>query len=99
MYAITYEPVRRLNSSTVEGGITHAVDVGRIEDIRFWGDMARICLVSGAQFNVTRSQAISILDVLDKWRGGASKAIAEMEDAGRGIETARNGVAKDAGKR
>lgn len=62
-------------------------------DIYFLGDMARVCLVSGAQFNVTRSQAIAILDVLDKWRGGASKAIAETEDEGRSYESARSDVA------
>jgi hypothetical protein len=92
MFAVMYEP-ERMNRGLVEGGVTHAVNVDRIEDIYFWGDMARVCLVSGAQFNVTRADAIAILDVLDNCRGGASKAIAETEDAGRSHESAMSDVA------
>lgn len=82
-----------MNRGLVEGGVTHAVNVDSIEDIYFWGDMARVCLVSGAQFNVTRADAIAILDVLDSCRGGASKAIAETEAAGRSHESAMSDVA------
>lgn len=89
MFAITYEPVRRLNSSLVEGGVTHAVNTDRIEDIYFFGDMARICLVSGTQFNVTRREAFHLLDALRKCGCNASKAVAYMEDAGRSYESAK----------
>lgn len=92
MFAVMYEP-ERMNRGLVDGGVTHAVNVDRIEDIYFWGDMARVCLVSGAQFNVTRADAIAILDVLDSCRGGSSKAIAETEDAGRSHESAMSDVA------
>ena len=93
MFAIMYEPVKRIGRGIVDGGVTHAVNTDRIEDIYFFGDMARVCLVSGERFNVTRSQAIAILDMFDKWRGGASKAIAEMEDTGRSYEEAKNDAA------
>lgn len=93
MFAIMYEPERRVNRGCVDGGVTHAVNIDRIEDIYFFGDVTCVRLVSGAQFSVTRSQAIDILDVLDKWRGGASKAIAEMEDTGRSYESARSDIA------
>lgn len=92
MFAVMYEP-ERMNRGSVDGGVTHAVNVDRIEDIYFWGDMACVCLVSGAQFYVTRADAIAILDVLDNCRGGASKAIAETEDAGRRHESAMSDVA------
>ena len=59
----------------------------------FFGDMARVCLVSGAQFKVTRSDAIVILNVLDNRSGRASKVIAETEDAGRNYEKAKSDVA------
>ena len=93
MFAIIYEPVRSICSDLIEGGVTHAVNTDHIEDIYFWGDAARICLVSGEHFDVTRPQAISILNVLDKWRGGVSNAIAEMEDEGRGYEKAKTEAA------
>lgn len=92
MFAVMYEP-KRMTRGLVEGGVTHAVNVDHIEDIYFWGDMASVCLVSGAQFNVTRSHAIAILDVLDNCRVGASKAIAETEDAGRIHESEMSDVA------
>lgn len=92
MFVVVYEP-RCLNGGLIDGGVTHAVNIDRIEDIYFFGEMARVCLVSGKKFNVTRSQAISILDVLDKWVHGASKEIAKMEDTGRSYERAINGVA------
>lgn len=93
MFAIIYEPTIRKSEYIVDGGITHAVNVDHIEDIYFWGDMARVCLVSGAQFTVTRSDAIAILNVLDNCSGSASKAIAETEDAGRSYEKAKSDVA------
>lgn len=93
MFTFMYEPMTRQNEYIVNGGITHAVNIHRIEDIQFWGDMARVCLDSGAQFNVTRDEALSLLDSLDKWRGGASKDIAEMEEAGMIYEKARNDAA------
>lgn len=92
MFAVMYEPIIRKSEYLVDGGMTHAVNVDHIEDICFFGDMARVCLVSGTRFNVTRSDAIAILNVLDNCRG-ASKAIAETEDAGRNYEKAKNDVA------
>lgn len=93
MFAIMYEPERRVNRGCVDGGVTHAVNIDRIEDIYFWGDMACVCLVSGAKFNVTRSQAIDILDMIGKWSSGASNEVAEVEDDGRRYEKAKNDVA------
>lgn len=89
MYTIMYEPVRSLGSCITEGGVVHAVNIHHIEDIYFWGDMASVCLVSGERFNVTRDEAIRILDSLDKWGEGASKEIAYTEDAGRRYESAK----------
>lgn len=93
MFAIMYEPVTRQSEYFVGGGITHAVNINRIEDIYFWGDMARVCLVSGAQVNVTRHEAISLLDFLDKSGKGASEEIACMEEAGRSYEKAKKDAA------
>lgn len=93
MLAITHEPIIRKSEYLVDGGITHAVNVDHIEDIYLFGGMARVCLVPGAQFNVTGSDAIAILNVLDNCRGGASKAIAETEDAGGNYEKAKNDAA------
>ena len=93
MFAIMYEPVARQNKYLVDGGVTHAVNISRVEDIYFFGDMARVCLVSGAQFNVTRREAIALLDLLDEWSKGASEEIAYMENAGRSYEKAKNDVA------
>ena len=90
MFAIMYEPVTRKNEYLVDGGVTHAVNINRIEDIYFFGDMACVCLVSGAQVNVTRSEAISLLDSFDKWGKGVSEEIAYMEDEGRSYEKAKN---------
>lgn len=90
MFAIMYEPERRLGGGRVDGGVTHAVNTDRIEDIYFLGDMARVCLVSGAQVNVTRGEAISLLDSFDKWSKGVSEEIAYMEDEGRSYEKAKN---------
>lgn len=98
MFVIMYEPMTRLNKYLVDGGITHAVNANRIEDIYFCGDMAHICLFSGKQLNVARRDALFLLDKLDKWRGGASKSVAEIEDSGRRYEKARSDVAKDASK-
>lgn len=97
MFAIMYEPMARKSEYIVNGGITHAINIHRIEDIYFWGDMARVCLVSGTQFNVTRHQAILLLDTLDTWSDGASNAVAEMEDAGRSYERPNNDVANSKG--
>lgn len=94
MFAIVYGPIIRKSEYLVDGGVTHAVNVDNIEDIYFWGDMARVCLASGTQFNVTRSDAIAILNVIGNCRGDASKLIAETEDAGRSYEKAKNDVAK-----
>lgn len=89
MYTFMYEPMTRQNEYIVNGGIVHAVNTNRIEDVQFWGDMARVCLVSGTQFNVTRHEAILLLDSLDRWGEGASKEIAYMEDAGMRYESAK----------
>jgi hypothetical protein len=89
MYTFMYEPMTRQNEYIVNGGITHAVNTSRIEDIQFWGDMASVCLVSGAKFNVTRDEAILLLDSLDRCGEGASKEIAYMEDAGMRYESAK----------
>nr|DAH96722.1 MAG TPA: hypothetical protein [Caudoviricetes sp.] len=93
MFAIMYEPETHKNEYFGEGGVTHAVNTNRIEDIYFMGDMACVCLVSGAKLNVTRSQAIGILDILGNWRGGASNEVAGMEDDGRRYEKAKNDAA------
>lgn len=93
MFTFVYEPMTRKSEYLVDGGITHAVNTNRIEEIYFWGDMARVCLVSGTQFNVTRHEAILLLDSLDKWGEGASKEIAYTEDAGRSYEKSKNDVA------
>ena len=89
MYTFMYEPMTRQNEYIVNGGITHAVNTSRIEDVQFWGDMARVCLASGAQFNVTRHEAILLLDSLDRWGEGASNEIVHMEDAGMKYESAK----------
>lgn len=89
MFTFMYEPVRSLGSCITEGGVVHAVNINRIEDIYFWGDMASVCLVSGERFNVTRHDAILLLDSLDKWGEGASKEIAYTEDAGMRYESAK----------
>lgn len=89
MFTFMYEPVRSLGSCIAEGGVVHAVNTNRIEDIYFWGDMASVCLVSGERFNVTRHDAILLLDSLDKWGEAASKEIARMEEAGRSYESAK----------
>lgn len=89
MFTFMYEPVRSLGNCITEGGVVHAVNTNRIEDIYFWGNMASVCLVSGAKFNVTRQEAILLLDSLDRWGEGASKEIACMEDTGRKYESAK----------
>lgn len=89
MYTFMYEPMRSLGSFITDGGVVHAVNTNRIEDIYFLGDMASVGLVSGARFNVTRHDAILLLDSLDKWGEGASKEIARMEEAGRSYESAK----------
>ena len=89
MFTFMYEPVRGLGNCITEGGVVHAVNTNRIEDIYFWGDMASVCLVSGAKFNVTRQEAILLLDSLDKWGEGASKEISRMENAGMSYESAK----------
>jgi hypothetical protein len=89
MYTFMYEPMTRQNEYIVNGGIIHAVNTSRIEDVQFWGDMARVCLVSGAKFNVTRDEAILLLDSLDRWHEGASKELAYMEDAVMKYESAK----------
>lgn len=93
MFAIMYEPVRSMGSCITEGGLAHAVNTSYIEDIFFYGDRAKVVLVSGDKFDTTRHEATFLLDELDKWGGDASKAIAEMEDAGRSYEKAKNDVA------
>ena len=70
MFAIMHEPERRLSGGRVDGGVTHAVNTDCIEDIYFFGNMARVCLVSGAQFDVTRREATFLLDALDNLKGG-----------------------------
>lgn len=100
MFLITYEPITRQNKYITDGGVTHAVNTDRIEDIYFWGDMACVCLVSGARFNVVRQEALELLDNICRYDGeGASEMVAKMEDAGSRYEMARNDVAKGAGKR
>lgn len=100
MFLITYEPITRQNKYLIEGGITHAVNTDRIEDIYFYGDMARVCLVSGAQLNVIRQEAVELLDNICRYDGeGASEMVAKMEDAGQRYEMAKGDVAKGAGKR
>ena len=89
MFAFMYEPVRSLGSCITEGGVVHAVNTDRIEDIYFFGDMACVCLVSGEKFNVTRCDAITLLDLLDREGEGASKEIAYMEEAGGSYESAK----------
>ena len=93
MFTFMYEPMRSLGSCITEGGVVHAVNIHRIEDIYFWGDMASVCLVSGERFNVTRHDAILLLDSLDKWGEGASKEITRMEEAGGSYEKAKNDAA------
>lgn len=51
--------------------------------------MARVRLVSGAQFDVTRHDAILLLDSLDRWGEGASREISRVENAGMGYESAK----------
>lgn len=70
MFAIMHEPERLLGGGRVDGGVTHAVNTDHVEDIYFFGDMARVCLVSGTQFNVTRHEASFLLDALDNLKGG-----------------------------
>lgn len=91
--AIMYEPVRSTGSGLVEGGVTHAVNTDHIEDIQIWGDMARICLVSGAQLDVTRHEACLLLNALDECGEGASREITRAEDAGRSYEKAKSDAA------
>lgn len=89
MFTFMYEPKRSLGNCITDGGVVHAVNTNRIEDIYFWGDMASVCLVSGAKFNVTRQEAILLLDSLDRWGEGASKEISRMENAGMSYESAK----------
>lgn len=93
MFTFMYEPMRSLGSYITEGGVAHAVNTDYIEDISFYGDMANVLLVSGDKFDTTRQEALSILDALHKWSKGASNEVAEMEDAGRSYEKAKNDVA------
>lgn len=86
MFTFMYEPVRSLGNCTTEGGVVHAVNTDRIEDIYFWGDMASVCLVSGERFNVTRYDAILLLDSLGKWGESASMEISRLEEAGWSYE-------------
>lgn len=89
MFTFMYEPMRSLGNCITEGGVVHAVNTSRIEDICFWGNTASVCLVSGERFNVTRNDAIILLDSLDKWGEGASKEIVRMEEAGGSYESAK----------
>ena len=93
MFAIMYEPMTRQSKYLVDGGITHAVNINRIEDIYFFENMTRVCLVSGTQFNITRREAIALLNSLDEYSKGASEEIAYMENAGMSYEKAKNDVA------
>ena len=89
MFTFMYEPERSLGNCITDGGVVHAVNTNRIEDICFWGDMASVCLVSGERLNVTRQDATLLLDSLDKWGEGASKEIAYTKDAGMSYERAK----------
>ena len=89
MFTFMYEPVRSLGSCIADGGVVHAVNTNRIEDIYFWGDMASVCLVSGERFDVTRHDAILLLDSLGKWGEGASKEISRLEEAGWSYESTK----------
>lgn len=91
MYTFMYEPMRSCGNCITEGGVVHAVNTTRIEDIYFWGNMASVCLASGERFNVTRYDAILLLDSLDRWGEGASMEVSRLEEAGQRYESARRG--------